>query len=259
MTLLQALDGVLTDLGRSLVQWRDEGRTGGEWVGPQLKAEADQRAHEYLVQALGALEPGTPVLSEEDERTHAQARPARYWLIDPIDGTASWAGGFSGWVTQAALMADDQPALAVVRAPDLGRSYAASAGGGATLNGARLATLRPAGRRILVDNYPQPRGIAAEAVEALGCTYLESGSIGLKVCLVADGSADLFIKDVPVRDWDMGAPALIAREAGAVLGRLSGEAYVFTGPVEKHGIVVAGSIDDYAAAVAWFARRAARG
>lgn len=254
--MLTDLERVLKTLGDKLLAWREAGEIDGEWFGAQLKTEADRRAHDFLVVALGELDASAPVLSEEDEHGHGEARPDRYWLIDPIDGTASWAGGFAGWVTQAALMEGDAPVLAVVHAPALGFTYAARAGAGATLNGRAMQPSRERGRRILVDNYPQPRGVAAEAMTALSCTgYLESGSIGLKICRVADGSADLFIKDVPVRDWDMGAPALIAREAGAVLGRLNGQSYEFTGPVEKHGIVAARSAEDYAAVVEWFAGR----
>src|SRR3954466_12402195 len=104
-------------------------------------------------------------------------------------------------------MVGARPELAVIYAPAFGQVFGAVRGRGATLNGDTLNCAIPAGRRILIDNYPEPRGIAAEAFTGLKCTgYMESGSLALKVCRVADGSADIFIKDVVVRDWDMAAP-----------------------------------------------------
>lgn len=255
--LLAGVAAALEALGEELLAWRAAGATSGQWQGPQYKAEADARAHHRLAEALRALTPDVPVLSEEDEAGHDGARPARHWLIDPIDGTASWAGGFAGFVTQAALMDGEAVALSAVRAPALGLTYAALPGGGATLNGAPLHAARPAGRRLLVDNYPEPRGIAAAAMTELGCTgYVESGSLALKMLRVADGTADLFIKDVVVRDWDMAAPSLIVAEAGAAFLRLDGSRWRFAGAMEKPGgIVTAANAAEAARVVAWAAGR----
>lgn len=253
--LLEELEALLDGLGRDLLAWREVGRTSGTWSGAQLKTEADQRAHEHLVLGLGRLTPGVPVLSEEDVAGHDEPRPREYWLIDPIDGTASWAGGYAGFVTQAALLVDDFPELAVVRAPALRRTWSASRGGGATQDGTALVRRPVPGRRVLVDNYPEARGAAAAAMAGLGCTgYLESGSLGLKACLVASGEADVFVKDVVARDWDLAAPSLVVSEAGACFALLSGAAWPFTGPVEKAGgFVVAGTPEELAAVLRWHA------
>jgi 3'-phosphoadenosine 5'-phosphosulfate (PAPS) 3'-phosphatase len=70
---------------------------------------------------------------------------------------------------------------------------------------------------------------------------VESGSIGLKICLVAQGVADLFVKDVVVRDWDVAPPALILHEAGGCLRRFDGQEFRFEGDFEKTGVIAAGS------------------
>ena len=57
------VERILTDLGTKLLEWRP--KVEARWEGTQLKADADRRAHEYLCQALDALQPGVPVLSEE--------------------------------------------------------------------------------------------------------------------------------------------------------------------------------------------------
>jgi 3'-phosphoadenosine 5'-phosphosulfate (PAPS) 3'-phosphatase len=85
-----------------LLAWRDDPSARAEVPGRPGKIGADIALHEYLCVRLDETDPGVPVISEEDV-VHADARPARYWLIDPIDGTASWKGGFPGFVVQIAL------------------------------------------------------------------------------------------------------------------------------------------------------------
>jgi len=184
-----------------------------------------------------------PIVSEEDVNSQSNDRPDEYWLIDPIDGTASFAYGFSGFVCQVALIRDKQPQLAGVYAPALDKLYMAVRGQGATLNGHRIQ-VKVVNRRelTLVDNYPQPKGLAKFIFNKFHCeSYLESGSIGLKICLVAEGVADIFSKDVCVRDWDVAAPHLILQEAGGVLTQFRGEPFDYQGSYERCGLVATSS------------------
>ena len=57
------------------------------------------------------------MVSEEDAESQSDPCPARYWLIDSIDGTASYCGGFAGYVTQATLMEAGARFLAAIYVP----------------------------------------------------------------------------------------------------------------------------------------------
>ena len=239
MDLLDRMAAAVRGLGAELLAWRDGEATRGHWEGAQLKTEADRTAHTFLTERLRAIRPDLPIISEEDARSHVQARPGRYWLIDPIDGTASFAGGFAGFVTQVALVEAGEAVLAAIHAPVDDHLFLASRGGGATRNGAPLETAM-ADRRILIDNTPRPHGTAERVFGDLSCTgYVESGSISLKMCRVADGTADLFFKDVVVRDWDIAAPRLVLKEAGGHVCGVTGEEFVLFGDFEKPGVVAA--------------------
>jgi 3'(2'), 5'-bisphosphate nucleotidase/myo-inositol-1(or 4)-monophosphatase len=217
----------------------------------------DIEAHNYLVESLSALIPGVPVLSEEDAAARAGDRPDVYWLIDPLDGTASYVDGFDGFVTQAALIRDRKPVLACVRAPAIEQTYLAEQGGGATLNGVRLSVrVRAREHWTLTDNYPTPRGVAAALMQDWKLAgYLECGSIGLKICRVASGDADLFIKDVAVRDWDVAAPQLVLLESGGFLSNAAGNVFGYAGSYEHRGLVACTSAEGGAQAVDWLRRR----
>ena len=64
--------------------------------------------------------------------------------------------------------------------------------------------------------------------------------MGLKAVLVADGTADLFVKDVVVRDWDLAPAAVILKEVNGVLLQADGKDYPFSDSFEKDiGFVIA--------------------
>jgi 3'(2'), 5'-bisphosphate nucleotidase len=239
--VIKDLEAITRALGDLLLEWREKGLTRGSWEGSQLKADVDRRAHEFLVNELRCSWPKIPIVSEEDASTQNARRPDEYWLIDPIDGTASFCNGFNGFVTQVALMRGSQPVLAVVHAPVLGLTFTATKDGPALRNNAKISIGKSEDRApVLVDNYPEPRGIARNMYNALGChRYVESGSIGLKICCVAEGTADLFIKDVGVRDWDLAPADLILARAGGVLTTLDGDSLSYKGDFERKGLIAA--------------------
>jgi 3'(2'), 5'-bisphosphate nucleotidase/myo-inositol-1(or 4)-monophosphatase len=239
--MLEQVENLLRELGVLMLDWRRQGLTEGRWEGTQLKAIADQRAHDFLVEGLTRINPDIPIVSEEDPTSLARQRPADYWLIDPIDGTASFCNGFDGFVTQVARLREAQPILGVVHAPALELTYTAQIDGPATCNGKVLQVGDSAtGAPTLIDNYPEPRGIAKVLFESLPChSYMESGSLGLKICRIADGTADLFVKDVVVKDWDLAPAHLVLKQAGGVLWTGGGETVPYIGQFARNGIVAA--------------------
>lgn len=261
MTLREAIVDLVQDVGASLLTWRATGGTDGVWVGSQFHAQADRWAHDRLCEGLAKIEPTLPIVSEEDPSVQASGR-GRYWLIDPIDGTASYAGGFAGYVTQIALMKDDEPVLAAVYAPQSQDLFVAARGAGACHNGRCIdASSRSSDSLVLIDNEASPRGAAAQLYAEWQFTgYVESGSIGLKICRVAEGVADVFFKTVVVRDWDVGPPHLILREAGGRLVDELGRDLIYGGGSRRHEGLVAARDDDLARrVVSWLGDRRAAG
>ena len=240
--LLGQVETILVSLGARLMALRESGLKPSTRQGAQVKSEADIIAHEFLVHELTKCWGDVPIVSEEDKSSHAARSTERYWLIDPIDGTASYCDGFDGFVTQAALMEAGRPVLGVVHGPALRLTYKAAIGVESTCNNAPIRISSRHTELALIDNYPEPRGIARRAYDALGFErYIESGSIALKICRVADGTADLFVKDVPVRDWDLAPAHLLLERAGGVLASFDGSPITYSGPVEKHGVLAASS------------------
>ncbi len=248
---------LMCDVGQQIASWRTNQELRHLYSEADFKTEADGRAHELIHLGIERLYPGTAILSEESPQTSLK-RTDSYWLIDPIDGTASWYHGFPGFVTQAAFIENGKPVFGIIHAPLFRNTWTGLRRHGAYLNNDRLPTLQQSTRLIIIDNTPEPHGIAKFFCERLPSTgYRESGSLGLKAALIADGTADLFIKDVVVRDWDFAPVAVILHEVGGHLGRANGDAYVFEGSFEKHGgIVVARDQQTFTKAIDLFAQYA---
>lgn len=208
---------VLRNCGNQLASLSLAERKKGYWHGDQFKAEADLFSHSFLVAEL-AKNFNLPIVSEEDVDTHDKAY-SEYLIIDPIDGTASFAHGFKGWVTQAAWIKNGSVLAAGIYAPELDEYYQAAKGKGAFRNRTRIMNSSDQLEiNRIVDNYPEPRGITKNLMEALSIpSYFECGSISLKVCKVAAAEADLFVKTMQPRDWDLAPADLVISESGGCL------------------------------------------
>lgn len=251
--MLHDLSCIVEEVGKSLLKWRDLQIFEGKWEGTQFKAKVDLMAHQELENHLIELAPDIPIISEEDANSLVKDRPTLYWIIDPIDGTASFIKGFSGFVTQIALIEENKPKLAAVYAPVLNELYTAKIGKGAYLNNRKLFVLNNDVSKTLIDNYPEPRGIAKKAYcEFKFKNYIECGSIALKICKVADGTADLFLKDVIIRDWDLAAPHLILNEAGGFLTDIYGKKFEYYGDYEHKGLIATVSEKECMKFVLWY-------
>jgi len=231
---------LVESVGRRIDSWRNDKEARKIHSVSDFKTKADRLAHDLLVEGLGQLCSGVDVVSEEDQ-FHDDLRPDVYWLIDPIDGTASWYEGYNGFVCQVAYLEYGIPIFGVIHAPALQKTWRALLSAGAFLNNEKLQMLNKSDRLIVIDNYPTPRHAAETLVKNLPATgYYESGSIGLKGALVADGTADIFAKDVVVRDWDIAPIVPILLEVGGTICQLDGAAYEFIGSYAKpRGVVIA--------------------
>jgi 3'(2'), 5'-bisphosphate nucleotidase len=234
------IPSLLELVGKKLIEWRDDLEAKTIHSEKDFKTEADLRTHLMICERLTELYSDIPIISEEDY-THSEKRPDEYWLIDPIDGTSSWYNGFDGFVTQVAYIKNNIPLYGAIHAPVLEKTWTAQKNYGAYLNGKKLPKLKENNSFILADNTAEAHGIAKKVMQLLPITdYIECGSLGLKSVLVADGTIDVFVKDVCVRDWDLAPVAVILGEVNGYLIQANHAPYIFNGPYLKdNGFIVA--------------------
>jgi 3'(2'), 5'-bisphosphate nucleotidase len=212
--------------------------------GVQRKADespltaADLAAHQLICTALQRLTPELPVLSEESAEVPWAVRQAwtRYWLVDPLDGTKEFVDRNGEFTVNIALIDRGVPVLGVVYVPTLGLLYCGAQGSGAwkevDAKRIRIATARiVAGQqRLRVVASRRHGGDALEAWLARmqqrfpELEFVTMGS-SLKICLVAEGRADIYPRLAPTSEWDTAAAQAILEAAGGVLTDTALHAY----------------------------------
>lgn len=195
--------------------------------------EADLAAHEILARGLLELLPGVPVLSEESAIPDFAERQSwsRYWLIDPLDGTKEFISRNGEFTVNVALIEGGVPTLGVVHVPVLETTYVGASGlgaekqynGGSQAIQVRSIASRQASR--LPVELVASRRHGAEAVDrllgkvsaALGPVETKNMGSSLKLCLVAEGEADLYPRLAPTSEWDTAAAQAVVEAAGGLV------------------------------------------
>lgn len=188
--------------------------------------EADRAAEDGLRARLAERRPDDAVLGEERGQT---GTGARRWILDPIDGTKSYARGIPVWATLVALEHAGVPVVGVVSAPALGSRWWAARGLGAFRDGvpihvSRVARIEDA--HLAYDSVSafEEEG-TADAFLALARRCWRSRGFGdfWSHVMVADGSIDVAVEVGGLGVWDLAAPMVVVQEAGGRFTDLRGE------------------------------------
>ncbi|MCS6948294.1 MAG: 3'(2'),5'-bisphosphate nucleotidase CysQ [Steroidobacteraceae bacterium] len=194
---------------------------------------ADLHAQRVLETELAALTPAWPLLSEEAASVPFATRAAwaRYWLVDPLDGTKEFLSHNDEFTVNVALIDAHRPVLGVVHVPALRQTYWAVAGHGAwceddrapSTPARRLSVARCSGVPVRVVASRSHRGRTLDAfLKALGEHELLSVGSALKFCLVAEGKADVYPRLGPTSEWDTAAAQAVVEAAGGAVLDLAG-------------------------------------
>jgi 3'(2'), 5'-bisphosphate nucleotidase len=197
--------------------------------------KADLAAHDVIIKALNQLTPDIPILSEESEHIPAEERNnwPLYWLIDPLDGTREFVKRNGEFTVNIALISGHISVLGVVYAPVTELLYYALAGQGAFKQikhhapfAIRTKTLTiekvvVAGSRSHSDHKLQQFLTNMHIKTGATPELIHMGS-SLKICLVADGSVDVYPRIGPTSEWDTAAAHCILTEAGGDIVDVTG-------------------------------------
>jgi 3'(2'), 5'-bisphosphate nucleotidase len=200
--------------------------------------EADERAEDLIVQRLQTLRPRLPIVAEEAVAAgRSPAIGARFWLVDPLDGTREFVSRNGEFTVNIALVDDGVPVLGVVLAPALGRLFAGATGLGA-IEESDAGTSDRVGRtrRRITCRPPPAEGLTVLASRSHGdaealARFLAgrpvratvSAGSSLKLCLLAAGEADLYPRLGRTMEWDIAAGHAVLRAAGGEVRQLDGQ------------------------------------
>jgi 3'(2'), 5'-bisphosphate nucleotidase len=211
---------------------------------------ADKRSHEKIVKRLGKSD--IPILSEEGKDIPYEERKGweTYWLIDPLDGTKEFIKKNGEFTVNIAIIRDRKPVVGVIYVPDknvlyfalnnLGSFKADSIDGIESINSQVIgsatestaetiesiidaSTTLPVGysasRPFTIIGSrshasPELQAFVEEKRQEHGEVEFISAGSSLKLCLVAEGKADIYPRTGPTMEWDTAAGQAIAENAG---------------------------------------------
>lgn len=185
---------------------------------------ADKESHRILCEGLADLD-SRPVISEEGDIPPWRVRQSwrEYWLIDPLDGTKEFIKGNGEFTINIALIRDGEPVFGIVYVPVTDVFYFGGKGRGAFRQDGLDITrrsIRCAGVPTADDQWrvlgsrSHPSAQLAEFLVRLPRHQLKSVGSSLKLCLIAEGEADLYPRFGPTSEWDTAAGQAVLEAAG---------------------------------------------
>ena len=197
---------------------------------------ADERAEALILRDLAELA-GIPAVSEEaSARGDRPEHGARFWLVDPLDGTKEFLSRNGEFTVNVALIEDGVPILGVVLAPALGVLYGGIPGQGAwaeDARGRRAIAVRPTpgdGLTVVTSrSHGDPEALERFLAGRRLAAQRSAGS-SLKFCLVATGDADLYPRLGRTMEWDTAAGHGVLLAAGGSVSGVDGRALTYGKP-----------------------------
>ncbi len=235
--LLAAVTGIAKRAGEEILNvYHRSGDIASQAKGDDSPlTEADTRANALIARELQRLTPAIPLLSEESTLPPYALRQnwSEYWLIDPLDGTKEFINRNDEFTVNIALVRDGVPVLGVVHAPALAMTWTGLLGSGAwkqegegSLRAIVTASM-PAESRSGKIRVVASRRHGGEALQSMLDTLTQQFSevalvnmgSSLKICILAEGGADLYPRLAPTSEWDTAAAQAVLCAAGGKVCR----------------------------------------
>ncbi|PHQ72195.1 MAG: 3'(2'),5'-bisphosphate nucleotidase [Sneathiella sp.] len=192
--------------------------------------EADVAAEKIILAGLAKITPDIPVLAEESNAAGdvVDLSGGVFWLVDPLDGTKEFVHKRGEFTVNIALIEHGRPTMGVIHIPVTNITYFAE-GPNKVWRQDGDATPQPIATRT-----PPPEGLTVVAsrshrtaetddyIAKFEVAELISAGSSLKLCLLAEGKADLYPRFGRTMEWDIGAGQAILEAAGGVVETVDG-------------------------------------
>jgi len=193
---------------------------------------ADRKANEIIVSALNQLsvnsflQQNIPILSEEGRNVPYDERKnwEYFWMIDPLDGTKEFVKKNGEFTINIALIYKNTPIIGVVYSPVLNVCYWAKKDEGAFKDGKKLPLKVKREKNVykIVASRSHMSNETKDFIEAIDTNkekVIVSIGSSLKICLVAEGEANIYPRLGPTMEWDTAAAHAIVNESDGLFIR----------------------------------------
>ena len=208
-----------------------------DWV-----SEADRSVETFIREKISGTFPEDGIYGEEHD---AKAGSSGFdWVIDPIDGTTNFVNGIPAWTIVLAVVSEQQTQIGVIFEPNVGESFLAERGKGATLNERPMRVASGVGLDSGTVSVGYSNRVEAThvipvitAIIEHGALYHRNASGALSLAYVAAGRLLGYVEE-HMNAWDCLAGQLMVAEAGGLI-----EDQDATAMIRDGGRVIAGTPD----------------
>jgi 3'(2'), 5'-bisphosphate nucleotidase len=196
--------------------------------------EADRAGEALILERLNDLFPGVPVIAEERASQYGvpEAIGPRFFLVDPVDGTKAFVRGDDHFTVNIGLIENGVPVAGAVSAPVQQRTWFTAPDGCR-----RRAFGDQTGERVTVRPWPaEPVCLISHTMgpaeaEALKRQYGSSHTLAMdssiKLCMIAEGTADIYPRHGPTMEWDIAAAHAVLAAAGGSVTQPDGSPFLY--------------------------------
>jgi 3'(2'), 5'-bisphosphate nucleotidase len=224
-----------------------------EWKGyDDPVTAADHAANKFIVTELSRSFPNDGILSEEATDDQARLHKSRVWFVDPMDGTKQFIERLDEFAVMIGLAVNGKPELGVVFNPATNKMYYATPSLGAYLEAPlttkrlHVAAITDSTKLVAAMSRSHSSPKVSLIKQRLGITQqIESGSVGLKIGLLAEGRAHVYVHlGAKTNQWDTCAPQVIIEAAGGVMTDREGQPlqYNVADVRNLHGVVASNGV-----------------
>jgi 3'(2'), 5'-bisphosphate nucleotidase len=198
--------------------------------------QADLAANKYIVQELKKLTPDIPIVSEEnsEDENKKAAKGGLFWIVDPLDGTKSYIKKTGEFTVNIALINKDEPVGGEIFVPAKNAGYFTAEDGNSykqEKDGLPVQIrVRPEPEEglVVVASKSHRTPETDEYIEKLSKVHeIVSASSSVKLCLIAEGKADVYPRFGRTMEWDIAAGHAVLQAAGGKVVNTDGSKFVY--------------------------------
>ena len=230
---------IAVEAGELILEYFD----GVKDMGTQSKGDgspvtlADQEAERLIEARLIDILPDIPVIGEESHANGKRVDLSKhdyFWLVDPLDGTRAFVAGEEDFTVNIGLIHKSEPVLGVIYAPEIGELYSGFIDGNGDSQSVRYfedsdnekqmrtRSMPKKGLTVMSSGYSSKVAAQEEMLEQLKVSSVVRRASSIKICVIANGKADLYPRFGPTCEWDTAAGHAILRAAGGDIRDLKG-------------------------------------
>ncbi|MDI1365169.1 MAG: 3'(2'),5'-bisphosphate nucleotidase CysQ [bacterium] len=197
--------------------------------------EADKAGERLILQRLAEIFPGVPTVSEEDASEFGAPEDIgpRFFLVDPVDGTKAFVRGDPNFTVNIGLIENGVPVAGAIVAPATGEAWFTTSGGvlkrmspGAAETAVTVRAW-PQGQAVALISHTMSEERATQLAAEYGFDLRTPMDSSIKMCRIAEGSADIYPRHGPTMEWDTAAGHAILVAAGGTFTAPDGSPFVY--------------------------------